>query len=73
LASSPAKAPAASAPQTSSEFLPPRIEANRIVTDDAAIAPVVNDKAPYVLTSKVQGFVSPSEEWYDLNNVWLSS
>jgi peptide/nickel transport system substrate-binding protein len=48
-------------------------EANRIVTDDAAIAPIVNDKAPYILSSKVHGFVSPSEEWYDLNTVWLSS
>ena len=47
-------------------------EANRIVTDDAAIAPIVNDKAPYILSSKVHGFVSPSEEWYDLNTVWLS-
>jgi peptide/nickel transport system substrate-binding protein len=48
-------------------------QANRIVTDDAAIAPIVNDKAPYVLSKNVQGFVSPSEEWYDLNRVWLSS
>jgi peptide/nickel transport system substrate-binding protein len=48
-------------------------QANRIVTDDAAIAPIVNDKAPYVLSRNVQGFVSPSEEWYDLNRVWLSS
>jgi peptide/nickel transport system substrate-binding protein len=47
-------------------------QANRIVTDDAAIAPIVNDKAPYILSAKVQGFVSPSEEWYDLNTVWLS-
>jgi peptide/nickel transport system substrate-binding protein len=47
-------------------------EANRIVTDDAAIAPIVNDKAPYILSSKVHGFVSASEEWYDLNTVWLS-
>ncbi|QYN37485.1 ABC transporter substrate-binding protein [Pseudonocardia sp. DSM 110487] len=47
-------------------------QANRIVTDDAAIAPVVNDKAPYVLSADVQGFVSASEEWYDLNTVWLS-
>jgi peptide/nickel transport system substrate-binding protein len=47
-------------------------EANRIVTDDAAIAPIVNDKAPYILSPKVHGFVSASEEWYDLNTVWLS-
>ncbi|MBO0876080.1 MAG: ABC transporter substrate-binding protein [Pseudonocardia sp.] len=48
-------------------------QANRIVTDDAAIAPIVNDKAPYILSPKVHGFVSASEEWYDLNTVWLSS
>ncbi|TNC24433.1 peptide ABC transporter substrate-binding protein [Amycolatopsis alkalitolerans] len=47
-------------------------QANRIVTDDAAIAPIVNDKAPYILSPKVHGFVSPSEEWYDLGTVWLS-
>lgn len=47
-------------------------EANRIVTDDAAIAPIVNDKAPYILSPRVHGFVSASEEWYDLNTVWLS-
>ncbi|MCU1662154.1 MAG: peptide transporter substrate-binding protein [Pseudonocardia sp.] len=47
-------------------------QANRIVTDDAAIAPIVNDKAPYVLSPKVRDFVSASEEWYDLNRVWLS-
>jgi len=33
---------------------------------DRVISPVVNDKAPYAMTSKVHGFVSPSEEWYDL-------
>jgi peptide/nickel transport system substrate-binding protein len=47
-------------------------QANRIVTDDAAIAPIVNDKAPYILSPKAHGFVSPSEEWYDLTPVWLS-
>jgi peptide/nickel transport system substrate-binding protein len=34
-----------------------------------AIAPIVNDKAPYVLSPDVKGFVSPSEEWFDLNAV----
>jgi peptide/nickel transport system substrate-binding protein len=34
-----------------------------------AIAPIVNDKAPYVLSPDVHGFVSPSEEWFDLNTV----
>jgi peptide/nickel transport system substrate-binding protein len=33
---------------------------------DRVVVPVVNDKAPYAMSSKVHGFVSPSEEWYDL-------
>ena len=36
---------------------------------DENIVPVVNDKAPYALSPKVHGFVSPSEEWYDLSTV----
>jgi peptide/nickel transport system substrate-binding protein len=48
-------------------------QANRIVTDEAVVAPIVNDKAPYILSKNVHGFVSASEEWYDLNTVWLSS
>ncbi|WP_432522306.1 ABC transporter substrate-binding protein [Kineococcus sp. SYSU DK006] len=48
-------------------------QANDIVTEDAALAPVVNDKAPYVLADYVEGFVSASEEWYDLRGVKLAS
>jgi peptide/nickel transport system substrate-binding protein len=47
-------------------------QAAEIVHQDAALAPIVNDKAPYVLSGDVQGFVAPSEEWYDLKGVWLS-
>lgn len=47
-------------------------KANRMVSEDAAIAPIVNDRAPYVMSPKVHGFIVPAEEWYDLNNVWLS-
>ncbi|MHC9290937.1 ABC transporter substrate-binding protein [Mycobacterium sp. LTG2003] len=46
-------------------------EANNIVSDDAALVPIVNDKAPYVLAPYVSGFVSASEEWYDLTSVRL--
>ncbi len=46
-------------------------KAAEIVHEDAALAPIVNDKAPYVLSADVQGFVNPSEEWYDLKSVWL--
>lgn len=48
-------------------------QANRMVSQDAAIAPIVNDKAPYVMASYVHGFIVPAEEWYDLTNVWLSN
>ncbi|MGE2717920.1 ABC transporter substrate-binding protein [Mycolicibacterium litorale] len=46
-------------------------EANNIVSDDAALVPIVNDKAPYMLAPYVTGFVSASEEWYDLTEVRL--
>jgi peptide/nickel transport system substrate-binding protein len=45
--------------------------ANNIVSDDAALVPIVNDKAPYMLAPYVSGFVSASEEWYDLTEVRL--
>lgn len=45
--------------------------ANNIVSDEAALVPIVNDKAPYVLAPYVSGFVSASEEWYDLTSVKL--
>lgn len=46
-------------------------QANNIVSDDNALVPIVNDKAPYVLAPYVTGFVSANEEWYDLTNVRL--
>lgn len=46
-------------------------QANNIVTDDSALVPIVNDKAPYILAPYVSGFVSASEEWYDLTHVRL--
>lgn len=46
-------------------------QANNIVSDDGALVPIVNDKAPYVLAPYVSGFVSASEEWYDLTTVEL--
>jgi peptide/nickel transport system substrate-binding protein len=36
---------------------------------DMNALPIVNDKAPYALSPEVHGFVSPSEEWYDLSTV----
>jgi len=46
-------------------------QANDIVTEDAVLAPIVNDKAPYILAPNVDGFVSASQEWYDLTSVSL--
>lgn len=46
--------------------------ANNIVSDEAALVPIVNDKAPYMLAPYVSGFVSASEEWYDLTGVRLN-
>lgn len=46
-------------------------EANKIISEDAAIAPIVNDKAPYAVANYVDGFIAPSEEWYDLTQVQL--
>ncbi|GAA3509330.1 ABC transporter substrate-binding protein [Dietzia aurantiaca] len=46
-------------------------QANQIATDDAALAPIVNDRAPYILAPHVEGWVSASQEWYDLTGVSL--
>ncbi|WP_110926450.1 ABC transporter substrate-binding protein [Bacillus massiliglaciei] len=48
-------------------------EAERLVMEDAAFAPIVNDSAPYVVNSRVKGFIVPSEEWYSLTNVTVEN
>lgn len=47
-------------------------QVNQIASTDLPIIPVVTDKSPYVLSERVQGFVLPSEEWYDLTTVHLA-
>ncbi|ATY85901.1 peptide ABC transporter substrate-binding protein [Kyrpidia spormannii] len=47
-------------------------QAEKIVMEDAAFAPIVNDTAPYVLAPQVHGFIVPAEEWYNLSTVWLT-
>jgi peptide/nickel transport system substrate-binding protein len=47
-------------------------QANQIATEDAALAPIVNDRAPYILAPEVEGWVSASQEWYDLTGVSLN-
>lgn len=47
-------------------------EVNQIAVEELPFIPIVNDKSPYVLSTRVEGFVLASEEWYDLTNVSLS-
>ncbi|WP_349826835.1 ABC transporter substrate-binding protein [Brevibacterium litoralis] len=56
---------------TEEEALPHWAEANEIAAEDYFMVPVVNDKAPMALSPRVTGFVSASEEWYDLIEVGL--
>ncbi len=44
-------------------------KANRIIMDDAAYVPIVDDLQPILLSPKVKGFVNPPEDWYDLSTV----
>jgi peptide/nickel transport system substrate-binding protein len=46
--------------------------AEKLVMDDAAFAPIVNDEAPYAVSKNVHGFTVPAQEWYDLTKVWIS-
>ena len=47
-------------------------QANRLIMDDAAYVPIVDDLQPVVLSPKVQGFVNPPEDWFDLSTVSLA-
>ena len=44
-------------------------KANRIIMDDAAFVPYIDDLQPMLLSSKVKGFVNPPEDWFDLSIV----
>ena len=47
-------------------------KANGMISrEDPAYVGIVNDKAPYAMQDYVRGFIVPSEEWYDLVQVWL--
>lgn len=48
-------------------------EANAIASEDVALIPVVNDKSPYIVSSRVEGFSLANEEWYDLTEVSLNN
>ena len=44
-------------------------KANRIIMDDAAYVPIVDDLQPILVGPSVKGFVNPPEDWYDLSTV----
>lgn len=46
-------------------------QANHLIAQDAAFVPVVHDKAPYLLSPRVKGFVHAPQEWMDFRTVWL--
>lgn len=46
--------------------------ADKLIMADAAFIPVVNDRAPYVMSPDVKGFVHAPEEAFDLSLVWLN-
>ena len=48
-------------------------EANAIASQDLALIPVVNDKSPYIVNERVEGFTLANEEWYDLTEVSLNN
>lgn len=48
-------------------------QANRLLMNDAAYVPVVDDLQPTMLSPKVHGFVNPPEDWFDLSTVSLSN
>ena len=46
-------------------------KANRLIMDDAAYVPYVDDMQPVLLAKTVKGFVNPPEDWFDLSTVWI--
>jgi peptide/nickel transport system substrate-binding protein len=44
-------------------------KANRIIMDDAAFVPTIDDLQPVLLSPSVKGFVNPPEDWFDLSIV----
>ncbi len=46
-------------------------EANRMATEDAALAAVVHDRISLAMSPKVKGFVHPGLEWWTFRTVWL--
>lgn len=48
-------------------------EANQILADDAAFAPIINDSSPYLMAPYVEGFIAPNQMWFDLRQVSINN
>ena len=46
-------------------------QANRIIMDDAAFIPFLDDFQPILTADYVKGFVNPPEDWVDLSTVYI--
>ncbi|MCR8655960.1 ABC transporter substrate-binding protein [Paenibacillus endoradicis] len=46
-------------------------QARDVIDEDAAIVPLFSNRTLVAVSSKVKGFVLPSQNWYDLETVWL--
>ncbi|MGF1608687.1 MAG: ABC transporter substrate-binding protein [Kiloniellales bacterium] len=46
-------------------------EINKLIMEDAAFVPLVDDLQPIFLAPSVKGFVNPPNDWYDFSTVWI--
>ena len=46
-------------------------KANRIIMDEAAFIPFLDDFQPILTADHVKGFVNPPEDWVDLSTVYI--
>jgi len=44
---------------------------NRLVMEDAAFVPIIDDLQPIFTAPNVKGFVNPPNDWYDLSTIWI--
>ena len=44
---------------------------NKLIMEDAAFVPLVDDLQPIFIAPSVKGFVNPPNDWYDFSTVWI--
>jgi peptide/nickel transport system substrate-binding protein len=44
---------------------------NKMIMEDAAYVPIIDDLQPVILAKSVKGLVNPPEDWFDLSTVWI--